>query len=707
MKQIIQNFKTGETILAELPTPKPGPGKVLIKTRASLVSVGTERMLVEFGKANFLQKARQQPDKVKQVFDKVKKDGLFETINTVYNKLDQPIALGYCNVGEVIALGEGVSSFSIGDRVASNGVHAEIISVPENLVANIPNNVSDEDATFTVIGSIALHGIRLIKPTYGETIVVFGLGIIGIIACQLLKANGCRVIGIDLMEEKRNLAKELNIEVINPLIDDNVKSITGKTNGIGTDAVLITASTKSNQVISDSAKMSRKRGRIVLIGVVGLNINRSEFYNKEISFQVSCSYGPGRYDNNYENKGIDYPISYVRWTEKRNFEVILNSLAKKKINVNKLISSRVKLEDYKTVYNNIKSKAMLGSILTFPKSKKVNSSEILTIKKITYKQKKCVVGIIGSGNYIKTTVLPKLKKNIDSIKYIASSNGLSSTNLAKKYGIPYSTTNYKIILEDKEVDTIIIATRHDTHSKIIIEGLKANKNIFVEKPLALNQTQLDSIISQLNITRNPSIMVGFNRRFSPHSIAIKKSLGLINAPINIVATMNAGFISEDHWVHDMDIGGGRIIGEACHIIDLCVFLTGSLVQSVCANSLGSLTNLKTDNVSLLVKFKNGSNAVINYFSNGSKSYSKEKLEVFSKDQIWILDDFKKTTYYGDQRFKTIKTKLDKGQNYQFNNYFENVRSGSDKMISLEQLINVSRTTFSIIESLKLKKWINI
>ncbi len=704
MKQIIQNFKTGETTLLDLPQPIASSGKVLIRTKISLVSIGTERMLVEFGKANIFDKARSQPSKVRKVINKVQSEGLIETTKAVLNKLDQPIALGYCNVGEVIALGDGVSNFSVGDRVVSNGPHAEIVSVTENLVANIPDDVDDEEASFTIIGSIALHGIRLIKPTFGETIVVVGLGVVGIIACQLLKANGCNVIALDLVNEKRKLAKSLGIHVIDP-DQDPLQFINHKTK-FGADGVLITASTKSNDVISQAAKMCRKRGRIILVGVVGLNIDRSEFYKKEITFQVSCSYGPGRYDSNYEHKGLDYPVPYVRWTEKRNFEAILSAISKKRLTVDKLITQKENLSDYEKIYSKIGSKTLLGSILIYPSDQIENNDTLLELKNNKYHSSNCVIGIIGSGNFTKMTLLPALNSQISRIKYLASQNGFNSTHLAKKYGIKFSTTDYKNILNDSEVDTVIITTRHNTHANIIIDCLEAEKNVFVEKPLTINEEQLQRVLEVYKRTKFCSLMVGFNRRFSKHSIAIKKALSKSNVPINIIATMNAGNIPEDHWVHDLEIGGGRIIGEACHIIDLCVFLAGSLVKSVCANSLGTNTNLKSDNVSIMLNFINGSNAVINYFSNGSISYGKEKLELFHDQQTWILDDFKLTSYFGPKSFRRIKG-YDKGHSNQFENYIQNIKQGSEYLIPNEEIINVTKASFSILKSLKEKKWIDI
>jgi len=719
MKQILQSFKTGDTILDDFPVPSVGNGSVLIQTSHSLVSLGTERMLVEFGKASLIEKARQQPDKVNQVLDKIKTDGFLPTIEAVFNKLGQPIPLGYCNVGKVIAVGKGVSEFAIGDRVASNGPHAEVVSVSINLVVKIPESVSDEDATFTVIGSIGLQGIRLLKPQLGETIVVIGLGLIGLITCQLLKANGCNVIGFDLDQSKCELANSWGIKTLNPKTNDPVKSVLESTQNIGADGVLITASTKSNDVISQAAQMSRKRGRIVLVGVIGLNINRADFYEKELSFQVSCSYGPGRYDDRYEQKGIDYPLPYVRWTEKRNFEAVLNAIQNGSLIVNDLITEKVPLEDYNKIYNNMDSRNSIASILEYPGlDTKALETKTITLKEVSFKSQKGVIGFIGAGNFTNMTVLPSLKGSGAQLKMIASSGGASGTQCAKKHGISQSTTDYKEILNDNDIDTVIITTRHGSHAKLVVESLNAGKNTFVEKPLALNPDELDQIIEAFNskqpnakskkLTANRSTLtVGFNRRFSPHLIKLKQSMGENAGVVNIIANMNAGFIPKDHWVHDSEQGGGRIIGEACHLMDVCVYLSGSLIKSVCMNGLGKETNLVTDNASIMLKFQNGSNAVINYFSNGSKKYSKERVEVYSQERTWIMDNYRKTEAFGVNGFKILKTKMDKGHKNQFHELIHRTQNGGKPLIPIDEIINVTQASFAAIQSMKTKKWIEI
>jgi predicted dehydrogenase/threonine dehydrogenase-like Zn-dependent dehydrogenase len=705
MKQIIQDLKKGNTILEEVPVPRVKAGAVLIKTTRSLVSLGTERMLVDFGKANFLQKAKQQPDKVKMVLEKVKSDGLRPTLEAVFNKLGQPLPLGYCNVGEVVAVGKGVIEFSVGDRVASNGNHAEFVCVPKNLVAKIPDNVSDEEAAFTVIGSIGLQGIRLLNPTFGETIVVVGLGLIGLVTAELLLANGCNVIGFDYDEEKVKIAKEKGVLAFNPSEGlDQVKFVESYTNGIGVDGVIITASNKSNEIISQSAKMCRKRGRVILIGVVGLDISRADFYEKEITFQVSCSYGPGRYDDEYEQNGKDYPIGFVRWTEKRNFDAILNAIDKGVLDVLPLITDRFKLSEYQNIYNDMGNSRSIAVILEYPINKEIKST--IEVNQKFFEGKKAVLGIIGAGNFTSSTLLPNLDKNQGNIKYIASSGGLSSTIMAKKHKIAYSTTNYKEILEDEQVDLVLVTTQHHMHANMTIEAIKTGKSVFVEKPLALNHQELDEIIELYNLNE-VNITVGFNRRFAPLAKKMKKALGKATNPINIIATMNAGFVPKDVWLHDMEIGGGRIIGEACHYIDLCTYLTDSKVVSVCMNSMGLNPEENTDNASILLKYENGSNAVINYFANGSKSYSKERVEVHSQERTLVMDNWRSLKGYGFKNLSNSKSGQDKGHFDQFKALLNQQKNGGSSIIPFSEIVNTTRASFAAVESLKEGKWISV
>jgi predicted dehydrogenase/Zn-dependent alcohol dehydrogenase len=706
MKQIIQDLKNGNTILEEVPAPNVKSGHILIETSRSLVSLGTERMLVEFGKSNFYQKAKQQPDKVKEVLNKVKTDGLKPTINAVLNKLGQPLPLGYCNAGRVVAVGSGVEDFSIGDRVASNGPHAEYVCVPKNLVVKIPENVTDEEASFTVIGAIGLQGIRLVNPTFGETIVVVGLGLIGLMTAQLLKANGCRVIGFDFDNQKVELAKSLGIESVNPSQGtDQVAFVNNLTNSIGADAVIITASNKSNEIISQSANMCRKRGRIVLVGVIGLDISRADFYEKELSFQVSCSYGPGRYDEDYEQKGNDYPLPFVRWTEKRNFEAVLQAIASKTINVASLITERVNLDEYQKIYSNMSGNNSIASIIEYPE-KQGEPVRSININSNQFSSSKGIVGIIGAGNFTSAMILPCLKKTSANLKFISSASGLTSTTLAKKYKISVSTSDNSLILNDKDVDLIMITTRHNSHARMVVDALNAGKNVFVEKPLALNQEELDRVIDAYQKS-GKIVTVGFNRRFAPLAIQMKKVLASIDSPMNIVATMNAGFIPEKVWVHDMEIGGGRIIGEACHFIDLISFLTGSKVKSICMNAMGINPKENTDNASILLKYENGTNAVINYFANGSKAYSKERIEVFHQERTLVLDNWRRLKGFGIKNFSSSSSSQDKGHQNQFNLLINSIQNGGAEIIPMEEIVNTTIASFAAIESLKKGAWVDV
>ncbi len=705
MKQIIQDLKSGATLLEEVPVPQVKSGAILIKTSRTLVSLGTERMLVEFGKANFISKARQQPDKVKQVLDKIHTDGLRPTINAVFNKLGQPMPLGYCNVGKVVAVGRGVTEFSIGDRVASNGPHAEYVCIPQNLAAKVPDNVSDDEAAFTVIGSIGLQGIRNLNPQLGETIVVTGLGLVGLVTAQLLKANGCNVIGLDFDQQKVDLAQQKGILALNPGTGvDPVGFVEEQTNGVGADGVIITASAKTDEVIHQACEMSRKRGRIILVGVVGMNMRRDDFYKKELTFQVSCSYGAGRYDEEYEQKGHDYPLPYVRWTEKRNFQTILNAISNGGLDVKSLITEVVDLKDYEQIYGDMRKRGSIASIIKYPESVERNTVVKVADKSFSAGQGK--IGIIGAGNYTSSTVVPCLNKANAPIKYIASAGGLNAKVLAKKAGAELATSDYHEILEDDEVGMVIVTTRHNLHAKMVTEALQAKKSVFVEKPLCLNEEELDEIIQAYHSAGSGvTLTVGFNRRFSPFAQKLKSMVG--DGPKNIIATMNAGFIPPEMWVHDLEVGGGRIIGEACHFIDLCSYLAGSRVKSVCMNAMGENPEENTDNATLLLQYENGTNAVINYFSNGSKSYQKERVEVFSQERVFILDNWRKLTGYGSKGFSKKSGSMDKGQETEFGLLTERMKTGGESLIPFESLVNTTRATFAAIRSLKENQWIEV
>lgn len=594
MKQILQNLNTGETILENIPCPHVKAGHLLIRTTTSLVSVGTERMLVDFGKANLLEKARQQPDKVRMVWDKVKTDGLMPTLDAVRNKLDQPLPMGYCNVGVVMEVGAGVTGFSIGDRVASNGKHAEVVCVPKNLCAKVPETVNDEAAAFTVISAIALQGIRLTQPTLGEGVVVTGLGLIGLVAVQLLRAHGCRVLGIDMDPVKLELARQFGAETVDlSRGEDPVASATMFSRGRGVDAVIVTAATKSNEPMHQAALMCRKRGRIVLVGVVGLELSRADFYEKELSFQVSCSYGPGRYDPQYEEGGQDYPVGFVRWTEQRNFEAVLDMMAGGNLDVAPLISHRFELSQAEAAYRLVaQGGSSLGILLTYPGTAE-NSDQALRVStvRLTGNSPRAarpadavVVGFIGSGNYASQVLIPAFKGTLAILKSVASAKGVSGVHAGKKYGFEETTTDSEAVLRDAEVNTVVVATRHDSHARYVCQALRTRKHVFVEKPLAITREGLEEIEKTFHEVNAPLaglaadraesgallLMVGFNRRFAPQVQKIQALLAGVREPKSFLMTVNAGSIPAEHWTQDPEVGGAASLGRRAISSICCV-----------------------------------------------------------------------------------------------------------------------------------------
>jgi len=716
MKQILQNLKSGETVLEDIPCPRVLPGQVLIRTRQTLVSAGTEKMLVDFGKANLLDKARQQPDKVKMVLDKVKTDGLMPTIETVRNKLDQALPMGYCNVGTVLEIGAGVTQFKVGDRVASNGKHAEVVCVPENLCMAIPDSVSDEAAAFTVLGAIALQGIRLTKPTLGETVVVTGLGLIGLVTVQLLKAQGCRVIGIDLDSDKVELAKKLGAETVNLSKGEDPIAIAEQySRGRGVDAVIITASAKNNQIVHQAALMCRKRGRIVLVGVVGLELSRADFYEKELSFQVSCSYGPGRYDPEYEEAGKDYPLAFVRWTEQRNFEAVLDMIAEGKLDTECLVSHHFALDKAVDAYELVGGKVpSLGIILQFPEVAEKSDAELQSrtiqlagVERKSGKAAKVTVGFIGSGNYATAVLIPAFKGANAELKSVASNAGISSVHAGKKFGFAKVTTDSQEIINDESINTVVVTTRHNNHAQFVLDALNAGKHVFVEKPLALKREELGDITSAYEVackSEVPLVMVGFNRRFSAHVKKIKQLLTGVSEPKSFIMTVNAGAIPADHWTQDKAVGGGRIIGEGCHFIDLLRFLADAEIVSVQAMMMGEGVGIRDDKVTITLGFADGSFGTVHYLSNGSKSFPKERLEVFCADRVLQLDNFRKLTGFGWPGFKKFKTsKQDKGQAACAAAFVDAIENGVESPIPFTELIEVANATFDVVDILDRQK----
>lgn len=707
MKQILQSLKTGATEVADVPCPAPARGQVLIRTSRTLVSAGTERMLVDFGKAGLIGKARQQPDKVRQVLDKIGTDGLAPTLEAVFNKLDQPLPLGYCNVGRIMDAGPGVSGFSAGERVVSNGKHAEAVAVHVNLCARVPDAVPDDEAAFTVLGAIALQGIRLVQPTLGEAVVVTGLGLIGLMAVQLLRAHGCRVLGIDFDPEKLRLAESFGAETVDLSAGaDPVSAAQRFSRGRGVDAVIITASTSSSEPVHQAALMCRKRGRIVLVGVAGLELSRADFYEKELTFQVSCSYGPGRYDPAYEEKGQDYPVGFVRWTEQRNFEAVLDMMAAGRLDVKPLISHRFPLDRAPAAYEIVTgSEPSLGILLDYGA---VGEAEERIVRQPTVSLKpapadsagKAAVGFVGSGNYAGAVLVPAFREAGARLVSVASSAGVSGLHVGRKFGFEKTTTDVAELLEDATINAVVIATRHDTHAGLVCRALRAGKHVFVEKPLALSRQELDDVEAARNASveagKPATVMVGFNRRFAPQIQKMKALLEGASGPKAFVMTVNAGAIPAEHWTQDRQTGGGRIVGEACHFIDLLRYLAAVPVGKHGVAMMASPTG---DTATITLTFADGSVGSIHYFANGSKSFPKERLEVFSGGRILQLDNFRNLRGFGWPGFRKMNLwRQDKGQKACAAAFVRAVEQGGDALIPFDELLEVGRITIEIAEA---------
>ena len=703
MKQLIQDLMHGNLHIVETSSPTVRENYVLIKTEMSLISLGTEKMLLDFGKGGLISKARQKPEKVKQVLDKVKSDGLASTVTTVKRKLTDPISLGYSNVGKVIATGKGVENISVGERVLSNGSHAEIVNVPSNLVAKIPDNVKSEDAVFGVIGAIALQSVRLTKPSIGETFCIMGLGLIGHILVQILLANGCNVVVIEKNKDRLSLIKNKNVKKINLASGHNIeKEIEEITNGQGVDGVIIATATKSNQPCIDAVKITRSRGRIIVVGTAGINIDRDLLFQKEISIQVSRSYGPGRYDFNYENKNQDYPIDYVRWSAGRNFCAFLNLLQNEQISLLGITKQKYKFDKAVEVYEQLnKINTTLGNILDFSNSrKKEKKNKISNISDRTTVEKKIIVnsikkiGFIGSGNYAQSFLLPCLKKLRVDLKTLVSRNPVTVAHLGKKFRFKNFSCDLKDILEDNEIETVFVATNHDSHAQLVIDCFKKNKNVYVEKPLCINNKELNSIIKEYNTSKS-SLYIGFNRRFAPF-YQLSKSLVLDTfSPVVINITINAGVISKDHWVNDSKLGGGRIIGEMCHFLDLLVYITNSLIVDI---SVNALSHAHGKNVFTTIKLDNGSIGNIHYITNGSRSFPKERVEIFHSEKIIQINNFKSIKFYG---YKNQSSKFsflqNKGVEKMMDTYLNHNQNRD--VPSIEEIINVTKASFEIDKSI--------
>lgn len=699
MKLLMQSLKSGETFFEEIPQPIPGKNFVLVESVCSLVSPGTEKMLVQFGKANWIQKIAQQPEKFKQLVQKIQTDGLLNTYKAVEAKLDQAIPLGYSNVGIIREVGSSVHEFKIGDRVVCNGFHSEFNIVSKNLCVKIPDTVSNEDAVMTLLAAIALQGIRLAKLELGERVVVMGLGLIGLLTCQILKASGCNVIGLDVSEDSLELAQQIDIHSLNSSIHKSGELFQTEFNGIGADAVIITASAKQ-ALINDAAELCRVRGRIILIGLVGNEISRDLFYKKELTFQVACSYGPGRYDPDYEDKAIDYPIGFVRWTEKRNMEAILHLMETGKLQLSPLVKQRTPFNQViETYYKNL-NQLHYANIIEYQTENPIKESRTIFLGSDQDRKGPFRIAVIGSGNFCSSIILPTLKRFPVELITLCSSHP-NAGQLAKKFGFQNISSEQDAVIQNPNINLIIIANRHHAHANLIIKCLEAGKQVFVEKPLCIVKEDLNKI--QAAYKMDSRLAVGYNRRFAPGITKICNLIKGVENQLSINYVINAGHIDSKHWVQDPEIGGGRILGEVCHFIDLCNFLTKSSVIELNTVALGTQTTAQlADTLSIQLKYANGSMANIQYLSNGSKQMEKESIQVFFTNKVIELHNFKRIRNYGLRSpFKLFQTQ-DKGYYQQFKELL-NPDSVYFSQAYFEEVCHVSNLCFEIIDQLQGRK----
>lgn len=706
MKQVIQNFKTGELFVDEVPLPSISKGMVLVENKFSLISAGTERSTVSVGKANLLGKAKQRPDLVAQVLQNVKKEGLKATLEKVKTKLDSLKALGYSTSGVVHASMDTNGIFKPGDRVACAGQdyasHAEVVVIPQNLVAKIPDGVTFEEASFTTLGAIALQGVRQANPSLGENVCVIGLGLLGQITCQLLNANGCNVFGIDLSERLVILSKENGASEAMLRNDPNLLSaIENFTNGHGVDSVIITAAAPSNDPIELSAEISKKKGKVIVVGAVKMDVPRDpHFYRKELELKLSCSYGPGRYDVHYEEEGHDYPYAYVRWTEQRNMEAFLQLLAKKAINLKPLITHVFDIEEAGKAYDIVLGKTKqphIGILLGYPGNEdklkslyNVNSTAISSIN----------AGFIGAGSFAQSYLIPNVKAGNGSLDTVVTTKGITAKNVAEKFGFNKASSNASDVYSNPEINTVFIATPHNSHAKYVIEGIKANKHIFVEKPLAMNYEELEEVKKAFS-GGSSKLMVGFNRRFSPVAKEIKSRFKGVNEPLVMNIRVNAGYIPKDHWTQLEEVGGGRIVGEICHFIDLMQFFTDEKPVSVYANCISSENSkIKVDdNISVVVKFKDGSIGNLVYVANGDKSLPKELIEIYCAGKVGIINDFRGGVFHSNNKVEKLKLS-GKGHKQEVTAFINSLISEDNGPISFDSIYDTTLVTFKIQDSLK-------
>lgn len=707
MKQLTQQLKSGKMEILEVPFPTLNKGQVLVRNHYSVISAGTEGKTVTDARKNYIQKAKSRQKEVKQVIEMIKSNGLLQTYKFVMNKLEAPSSLGYSCAGEVIAVGEGVNKFKVGDFVACGGqgaFHADVVAVYENLCVKIPENVDIRHGAFSTIASIAIQGIRQSDLRFGENCVIIGMGLIGQLTYKILEASGIFPIGIDISDEQIKAAKKADIPNI---YDRNLQGledlIMQKTNGNGADAVVITAGTSSLDPVEFAGAIARKKGKVVIVGAVPTGFSRANYYKKELDLRMSSSYGPGRYDSNYEEIGIDYPIGYVRFTENRNMQTFIDLLAENKLDISKIITHQFSLIDAPLAYNMIleKNEPFSGILIKYDKDIELTSQII--VKETKFNTEEPNVGFIGAGNFAQGTLLPNLKGLCNFVS-IATAQGNESLYISKKYGFSKCFDSGDKVIDDKAVNTVFIVTRHNLHSKFVLKALQAGKNIFVEKPLAMNYEELLQIKELYeSLEKKPRLMVGFNRRFSPYIQNIKNTfLDDQQKAINI--RINAGQLPAEHWVNDPKIGGGRIVGEACHFIDLAMFLAGAKITSVNAEAINDPDNLN-NTVSINLSFENGSIANISYFSNGSKKLPKEQIEVFCGGVVIEIEDFNVMRIYSNRIKKLKYKKQDKGHREQLKQYINSIKTGAPAPISFEDCYHSTLATFKVLESIKSKRHI--
>ncbi|HEX3143238.1 MAG TPA: bi-domain-containing oxidoreductase [Pyrinomonadaceae bacterium] len=712
MLQVIQNVRNGQLEVKEVPPPALQSGGLLVRTAASVISAGTEKMIMDLAKKSLIGKARERPDIVRQVLQKARSQGFVNTFHNVMTKMDKPLPLGYSAAGVVESVGDGVTDIKIGDRVAIAGAgyasHAEMNFVPRNLTALIPENVSFEQAAYTTVSAIAMQGIRLAKPELSEIVVVSGLGLIGLIAIQILKANGCRVLGMDLSRDKVELGMRLGLhEGVVLGEDDPHRAVDRFSNGRGADLTLITAATSSNQPVELAGEITRRKGRIVVVGAVGLNIPRDVYYKKELELRISMSYGPGRYDRSYEEGGLDYPYDYVRWTEARNIESVLELMSRGALDVDSLTTHRLSIQKAPDAYQMIygATEPYVGILLEYDLKRQQEPIVSVAATNSHKKSDRLGVGFVGAGNYSSVFLLPHLKSNpAVQLTGLTSATGLNARQKAEKFGFSYCATEIQPLLEDAMIDAIFIGTRHSTHAEFTTQALNAGKHVFVEKPLVVNEEQLDAVIDsyqKANAKKTTGLMVGLNRRFAPMIIKLKDALDSVSA-LQMIYRVNSGSIPTSTWLHEADEGGGMLVGEMCHFIDLMQFVCGQRPSTVYAQSLRANSQKVSDydNLSIVISFDGGSVGTLCYNTVGNSAFPKEHLQVFGGGIAAVMDDFRSLEIVKGGRPTRVKAaNQDKGQSREVSETIEAFRTRGEAPIPFAELVAGMRVIFGARQSL--------